>query len=155
MLLVSRTMDSVRILISYKGWWNELPDGSERYVGALNKGVYVRKNLTYEELLGVVKAIVKYDPNRYEIDIQSISVGPDSTCRTMIADDDDVQFLLGEDSVWNWPYRCIFYTDHACGSSKYLGSSWRHQKSGGLNTWNSNTIWSAPKNSICLRLREA
>ncbi|KAK3189689.1 hypothetical protein Dsin_029250 [Dipteronia sinensis] len=94
-----RTMDRVRILISYNGRWNELPDGSQRYVGAINKGVYVRKNLTYEELLGVVKAIVKHDPNRYEIDIESISVGPDSTCRTMIADDDDVQFLLGEDKV--------------------------------------------------------
>ena len=92
-------MDHVRMLISYNGRWNELPDVSERYVGALNKGVYVRKNLTYEELLGVVKAIVKYDLNRYEIDIQSISVGPDSTCRTMIADDDDIQFLLGEDKV--------------------------------------------------------
>ncbi|KAK3219033.1 hypothetical protein Dsin_013003 [Dipteronia sinensis] len=94
-----RTMDRVRILISYNGRWNELPDGSQRYVGAINKGVYVRKNLTYEELLGVVKAIVKHDHNRYEIDIESISVGPDSTCRTMIADDDDVQFLLGEDKV--------------------------------------------------------
>ena len=68
--------------------------------------------MTYEELLGVVKAIVKHDPNRYEIDIQSISVGPDSTCRTMIADDDDVQFLLGEEKVI--PKVCVTLVERRC-----------------------------------------
>ncbi|KAK2658013.1 hypothetical protein Ddye_011065 [Dipteronia dyeriana] len=50
-------------------------------------------------MLGVVNAIVKHDPFKYEIGVESISVGSDSTCRTMITNDDDIQFLLEEDKV--------------------------------------------------------
>jgi len=92
-------MDLVRMLISYNGRWEELPHGSQRYVGAVNKGILVQKNLTYEELLGVVQSIVKHDQNKYDIEMQSIAVAPGSTCRTVISDNDDVQFVLREDKA--------------------------------------------------------
>ena len=78
-----RTMDLVRMLISYNGRWEELRHGSQRYVGAVNKGILVQKNLTYEEFLGVVQSIVKHDQNKYVIEMQLIAVAPGSTCRTV------------------------------------------------------------------------
>ncbi|KAK3193068.1 hypothetical protein Dsin_024378 [Dipteronia sinensis] len=92
-------MDSVRMLISYNERWEELPHGSQRYVGAVNKEILVQKNLTYEELLRVFQSIVKLDQNKYVIEIQSIAVVPGSTWPTVISDDDDVQFILQEDKA--------------------------------------------------------
>ena len=94
-----RIMDLVRMLISYNGRWEELSHGSQRYVGAVNKGILMQKNLTYEELLGVVQSIVKHDQNKYVIEMQSIVVAPGSICRTVISDNDDVQFVLREDKA--------------------------------------------------------
>ncbi|KAI9182787.1 hypothetical protein LWI28_028861 [Acer negundo] len=92
-----RIMNRVRIVISYNGQWEQLPDGSQRFVGFDNKGMYVSKNMTYEELVAIVHTIVKYDVNKFNVDLASVSIVPDSTCRTFIRNNDDVQFMLGED----------------------------------------------------------
>ena len=92
-------MDRVRIVISYNGRWEQLPDGSQRFVGSDNRGMYVSRNMTYEELVAIVHTIVNYDVNRFNVDLSSISIVPGSTCRTLIRNDDDVQFMLGEDRV--------------------------------------------------------
>ena len=57
------------------------------------------KNMTYEELVAIVHTIVNYDVNKYNVDLSSISIVPGSTCRTFIRNDNDVQFMLGEDRV--------------------------------------------------------
>ncbi|KAI9154603.1 hypothetical protein LWI28_028690 [Acer negundo] len=54
-------MNRVRIVISYNGRWEQLPDGSQRFVGFDNQGMYMSKNMTYEELVAIVHTIVKYD----------------------------------------------------------------------------------------------
>ncbi|KAK3184741.1 hypothetical protein Dsin_032027 [Dipteronia sinensis] len=59
--------------------------------------MYVSKNMTYKELVAIVHTIVKYDANKFNVDLQSISIVPGTTCRTFIRNDDDVQFMLGED----------------------------------------------------------
>ncbi|KAK3204183.1 hypothetical protein Dsin_018229 [Dipteronia sinensis] len=92
-------MDRVRIVISYNGRWEQLVDGNQMYVGFDNQGLYVSKNMTFEELMARVHSIVKYDPNKYNIDLQSISIVLDTTCRTFIRNDDNVQLMLGEDRV--------------------------------------------------------
>src|SRR5579862_4613905 len=89
-------MDRVRIVISYNGRWEQLPDGSQRFVGSDNRGMYVSKNMIYEELVAIVHTIVNYDVNKYNVDLSSISIVPGSTCGTLIRNDDDVQFMLGE-----------------------------------------------------------
>ncbi|KAI9181664.1 hypothetical protein LWI28_017308 [Acer negundo] len=62
-------MNQVRIVISYNGQWEQLPDGSQRFVGSDNKGMYVSKNMTYEELVAIVHTIVKYDVNKFNVDL--------------------------------------------------------------------------------------
>ena len=57
------------------------------------------KNMTYEKLVVIVHTIVNYDVNKYNVDLSSISIVPGSMCRTFIMNDDDVQFMLGEDRV--------------------------------------------------------
>ena len=89
-------MNRVRIVISYNGRWEQFPDGSQRFIGSDNRGMYVSKNMTYEELVAIVHTIVNYDVNKYNVDLSSISIVPGSTCRTFIRNDDDVQFMLGE-----------------------------------------------------------
>ena len=61
--------------------------------------MYVSKNMTYEELVAIVHTILKYDVNKFNVDLSSISIVLDSTCRTFIRNDDDVQFMLGEDQM--------------------------------------------------------
>ncbi|KAK2647863.1 hypothetical protein Ddye_015352 [Dipteronia dyeriana] len=92
-------MDRVRIVISYNGRWKQLPDESQRFFGFDNQGMYVSKNMTYEELVSIVQTVVKYNVNKYIVDLQSISIAPGTTCRTFIRNDDDVLFILGEDMV--------------------------------------------------------
>ena len=77
-------MDRVRIVISYNDRWEQLPDESQRFVGSDNRGMYVSKKMTYEELVEIVYTIVKYDVNRFNVDLSSISIVPSSTCRTFI-----------------------------------------------------------------------
>ncbi|KAK2653177.1 hypothetical protein Ddye_013033 [Dipteronia dyeriana] len=67
--------------------------------GSDNQGLYVLKNLSYDELVSIVQTIVKFDENKYSADLLSISIVPGTTCRTFIRNNDDVQFMLGEDSV--------------------------------------------------------
>ncbi|KAI9185867.1 hypothetical protein LWI28_011418 [Acer negundo] len=59
--------------------------------------MYVSKDMTYEELVAIVHTIVNYDVNKFNVDLSSISIVPSSTCRTFIINDNDVQFMLGED----------------------------------------------------------
>ncbi|KAK0573057.1 hypothetical protein LWI29_002395 [Acer saccharum] len=106
-------MNRVRIVISYNGRWEQLPDGSQRFVGSDNRGMYVSKNMTYEELVAIVQTIVNYDVNKYNVDLLSISIVPGSTCRTFIRNDDDVQFMLGEDRVI--PQVCVSLTERTAG----------------------------------------
>ena len=102
-------MNRVRIVISYNGRWDQLPDGSQRFVGSDNRGMYVSNNMTYEELVTIVQTIVDYDVNKYNVELSSISLVPGSTCRTLIRNDDDVQFMLGEDRVI--PQVCVSLTE--------------------------------------------
>jgi hypothetical protein len=106
-------MDRVRIVISYNGRWEQLPDGSQRFIGSDNRGMYVSKNMTYDELVAIVHTIVNYDVNRFNVDLSSISIVPGSTCRTLIRNDDDVQFMLGEDRVI--PQVCVSLTERTNG----------------------------------------
>ena len=102
-------MDRVRIVISYNGRWEKLPNESQRFVGSDNRGMYVSKNMTYEESVAIVHSIVKYDVNKFNIDLSSISIVPGNTCHTLIRNDDDVQFMLGEDRVI--PQVCVSLTE--------------------------------------------
>ena len=106
-------MNRARIVISYNGRWEQLPDGSQRFVGSDNRGMYVSRNMTYEELVAIVHTIVKYDVNKFNVDLSSISIVPGSTCRTFIRNDDDVQFMLGEDRVI--PQVCVSLTERTAG----------------------------------------
>ncbi|KAK0578664.1 hypothetical protein LWI29_014015 [Acer saccharum] len=106
-------MDQVRIIISYNGRWEHLPVGSQRFVGSDNRGMYVSKNMTYEELVAIVHTIVMYDVNKFNVDLSSISIVPGSICRTFIRNDDDVQFMLGEDRVI--PQVCVSVTERTTG----------------------------------------
>ncbi|KAK3221883.1 hypothetical protein Dsin_008908 [Dipteronia sinensis] len=106
-------MNRVRIVISYNGRWEQLPDGSQRFVGSDNQGMYVSKNMSYEELVSIVHTVVKYDVNKYNVDLQSISIVPGATCRTFVRNDDDVQFMLGEDRVI--PQVCVSLIERATG----------------------------------------
>ncbi|KAK3194252.1 hypothetical protein Dsin_025562 [Dipteronia sinensis] len=106
-------MNCVRIVISYNGRWEQLPDSSQRFVGSDNQGMYVSKNMTYEELMSIVHTVVKYDVNKYSVDLQSISIVLDTTCCTFLRDDDDVQFMLGEDRVI--PQVCVILYERAIG----------------------------------------
>ncbi|KAK3229253.1 hypothetical protein Dsin_001134 [Dipteronia sinensis] len=92
-------MNRVRIVISCNGRWEQLPNGSQRFVGSDNQGMYVSKNMSYEELLSIVHIFGKYDVNKYNVDLQSISIVPGATCLTFVRNDNDVQFMLGEDRV--------------------------------------------------------
>ena len=69
-------MDRVRIVISYNGRWEQLPDRSQRFVRSDNRGMYVSKNMTYEELVAIMHTIVKYDVNKFNVDMSSISIVP-------------------------------------------------------------------------------
>ncbi|KAK4849449.1 hypothetical protein QYF36_024944 [Acer negundo] len=106
-------MNRVRIVISYNGRWEQLPDGSQRFIGLDNQGMYVSKDMTYEELVAIVHTIVNYDVNKFNIDLSSISIVPGSTCRTFIRNDNDVQFMLGEDRVI--PQVCVSVTERTAG----------------------------------------
>ncbi|KAI9201176.1 hypothetical protein LWI28_019594 [Acer negundo] len=75
--------------------------------------MYVSKNMTYEELVAIVHTIVKYDVNKFNVDLASIPIVPSSTCRTFIRNDDDVQFMLGEDQVI--PQVCVSLTQKTVG----------------------------------------
>ncbi|KAK2646405.1 hypothetical protein Ddye_021600, partial [Dipteronia dyeriana] len=85
-----RTMDRIRTYLP-------TVDGSNYPTEV--RGLYVSKNMTYEELVSIVQTIVKYDVNKYIVDLHSISIVPTTTCRTLIKSDNDVQFMLGEDMV--------------------------------------------------------
>ncbi|KAK3198470.1 hypothetical protein Dsin_021885 [Dipteronia sinensis] len=91
----------------------QLPDGSQRFVGSDNQGMYVSKNMSYEELVSIVHTIVNYDVNKYNVDLQSISIVPSATCRTSVRNDNDVQFMLGEDRVI--PQVCVSLIERATG----------------------------------------
>ena len=106
-------MNWVRIVISYDGRWKQLPDGSQRFVGSNNRGMYVSRNMTYKELVVIVHTIVKYDVNKFDVDLSSISIVPGSTCRTFITNDDDVQFMLREERVI--PQVCVSLTERTVG----------------------------------------
>ncbi|KAK3218433.1 hypothetical protein Dsin_012403 [Dipteronia sinensis] len=108
-------MDRVRIVISHNGRSEQLVDESQRYVRSDNQELYVSKNMTFEELLARVQSIVKYDPIKYNIDLQSISIVPGTTCPTFIRNDDDVQFMLGEDKVI--PQVCVSLIERRCGGA--------------------------------------
>ncbi|KAK3212357.1 hypothetical protein Dsin_017063 [Dipteronia sinensis] len=108
-----RRMNRVRIVISYNGRWEQLPNGSQRFVGSDNQGMYVSKNMSYEELVSIVHTVVKYDVNKYNVDLQSISIVPGATCRTFVRNDDDVQFMLGEDRVI--PQVCVSLIERVTG----------------------------------------
>ena len=71
------------------------------------------KNMTYEELVAIVHTIVKYDVNKFNVDLSSILIIPSTTCRTFIRNDDDVQFMLGEDRVI--PQVCVSLTERTAG----------------------------------------
>ncbi|KAI9192247.1 hypothetical protein LWI28_019996 [Acer negundo] len=107
-------MNRVRIVISYNGRWEHLPDESQRFVGSDNQGMYVSKDMTYEELVAIVHTIVNYDVNKFNIDLSSISIVLGSTCRTFIRNDNDVQFMLGEDRVI--PQVCVSVTERTAGN---------------------------------------
>ncbi|KAK2646767.1 hypothetical protein Ddye_021962 [Dipteronia dyeriana] len=106
-------MDRVRIVISYNGRWEQLPDGNQRYLGSDNQGLYVSKNLSYDELVSNVQTIVKFDENKYSADLYSKSIGPGTTCRTFIRNNDDVQFMLGENRVI--PQVCVSLIERPAG----------------------------------------
>ena len=76
-------MDRVRLVISYNGRWEQLSDGSQRFVGSDNQGIIVSKNMTFNELFVRVQSIFHYYPNKYNIDLQSISCVPGTTCHTV------------------------------------------------------------------------
>ncbi|KAK3198741.1 hypothetical protein Dsin_022156, partial [Dipteronia sinensis] len=71
----------------------------QRFVGSDNQGIYVSKNMSYEKLMSIVHTVVKYDVNKYNVNLQSISIVPGPTCRTFVRIDNDVQFMLGKDRV--------------------------------------------------------
>ena len=62
-------MNRVIIVISYNDQWEQLPDGSQRFVRSDNGGMYVSKNITYEELVAIVHTIMNYDENKYNVDL--------------------------------------------------------------------------------------
>ncbi|KAK3188273.1 hypothetical protein Dsin_027834 [Dipteronia sinensis] len=45
------------------------------------------------------QSIMEYDPNKYNIGLQSISIVLGTTCRIFTRNDNDVQFMLGQDRV--------------------------------------------------------
>ncbi|KAK2642678.1 hypothetical protein Ddye_024441 [Dipteronia dyeriana] len=106
-------MDRVRLVISYNSRWEQLPDGSQRFVVSDNQGLYVSRNMTYEELVSIVQTVVKYDVNKYIADLQYISIVPGTTFRTFIRNDDDVLFMLGEDIVI--PQVCVSLIERVAG----------------------------------------
>ncbi|KAK2637965.1 hypothetical protein Ddye_025760 [Dipteronia dyeriana] len=69
--------------------------------------------MTYEELVSIMQTVVKYDMNKYVSDLQSISIVPGTTCHTFIRNDDDVLFMLGEDTVIHRV--CISLIERAAG----------------------------------------
>ncbi|KAK3204595.1 hypothetical protein Dsin_018641 [Dipteronia sinensis] len=73
--------------------------------------MYVSKNMTYKELVSIVHTVVKYDVNKYSVDLQSISIVPVTTCRTLVRNDDDVQFMLEEDRLI--PQVCVSLIERA------------------------------------------
>ncbi|KAK3228405.1 hypothetical protein Dsin_000286 [Dipteronia sinensis] len=75
--------------------------------------MYVLKNMSYEELMSIVHTVVKYDVNKYNVDLQSISIVSGAICRTFVRNDDDVQFMLGEDRVI--PQVCVSLIERAIG----------------------------------------
>ncbi|KAK2643730.1 hypothetical protein Ddye_018925 [Dipteronia dyeriana] len=80
--------------------------------------------MTYDELMSIVQTVVKYDENKYNSDLQYISIVPVTTCRTFIRNDDDVQFMLGEDRVI--PQVCVSLIERAPGDA--LGEDIPHRK---------------------------
>ena len=102
-------MNQVRIVISYNGRWEQLSDGSQRFVGSNNWGMYVSRNMTYKELVVIMHTIVKYDVNKFNVDLSSISIVHSSTCHKFITNDDDVQFMLGKERVI--PQVCVSLTE--------------------------------------------
>ena len=71
------------------------------------------KTMTYKELVAIVHTIVKYDVNKFNFDLSSISIIPGSTFHIFIRNDDDVQFMLGEDRVI--PQVCVSLTERTTG----------------------------------------
>ncbi|KAK2634956.1 hypothetical protein Ddye_029748 [Dipteronia dyeriana] len=75
--------------------------------------------MTYDELVSIMQTVVKYDENKYSVDLQSISIVLGTTCHTFIRNDDDVRFMLGEVRVipqvqrlrkqpsWEWFLDCL------------------------------------------------
>ena len=72
------------------------------------------KNMTYEELVAIVHIIVKYDVNKFNVELSLISIVPGTTCHTFIRNNDDVQFILGEDRVI--PQVCVSVTERTVGN---------------------------------------
>ncbi|KAK3220198.1 hypothetical protein Dsin_014168 [Dipteronia sinensis] len=68
-------------------------------------------NMTYEELVSIMHTVVKYDVNKHSVDLQSISIIPGTACRMLLRNDDDVQFMLGEDR--EIPQVCVSLTERA------------------------------------------
>ncbi|KAK3220200.1 hypothetical protein Dsin_014170 [Dipteronia sinensis] len=71
----------------------------------------MNRNMTYEELVSIMHTVVKYDVNKHSVDLQSISIIPGTACRMLLRNDDDVQFMLGEDR--EIPQVCVSLTERA------------------------------------------
>ncbi|KAK2658080.1 hypothetical protein Ddye_011132 [Dipteronia dyeriana] len=60
-----------------------------------------------------MQTVVKYDDNKYSVDQQCIFIVPGTTCHTFIRNDDDVQFMLGGDTVI--PLICVSLIERPIG----------------------------------------
>ncbi|KAK2656096.1 hypothetical protein Ddye_009148 [Dipteronia dyeriana] len=146
------TMDRVRLVISYNGQWEQLPDGSQRFLGSDNQGMYVSRNMTYEELVSIVQTVAKYDVNKYIADLQSISIIPGTTCHIFIRNEDDILFILGEDRVI--PQVCVSLIERTIGG--VIGeeipphdNTQHFRSSGGSNQLFTERSWIDGRKNLC------
>ncbi|KAH7565054.1 hypothetical protein JRO89_XS09G0121600 [Xanthoceras sorbifolium] len=90
-------MDRVRLLISYNRRWEENSSSGFQYISFEMKRVKVRKDLTYEQLLVIMYTATKVDPNKCDSYIKALATGKGVSYRTIVNDDDDIDFMLHED----------------------------------------------------------
>ncbi|KAL5574342.1 hypothetical protein UlMin_023939 [Ulmus minor] len=92
-------MSSVRIIVSYDGEWVNSPEkGNFRFNGCKAKGISVPKNITYLELLQRISFLVNVDTDEFNVSMKFLFSSSVPVAPAEIADDDDVNFFIAENS---------------------------------------------------------
>ncbi|KAL5574343.1 hypothetical protein UlMin_023940 [Ulmus minor] len=92
-------MSSVRIIVSYDGEWVISPEkGIFRFNGSKAKGISVPKNITYLELLQRISQLLNVDTNEFTVSMKFLFSTSVPVAPAEIADDDDVNFFIAENS---------------------------------------------------------